>query len=52
MTVHKRSSLKQGFENIYHSFMHFHTRFSYEESRGSAALGGLGIPHDQQQFQV
>jgi len=37
-------------ENVFH-FIHFHTRFFSTEGRWAAALGGLGIPHGQQQFQ-
>jgi len=31
------------------SFIHFHARFSSWECRGAAALGGLKIPHGEQQ---
>jgi len=32
-------------------FIHFHAVFLLRGVAGAAALGGLGIPHDQQQFQ-
>jgi len=33
-------------------FIHFHARFSSREGHGATALGGLGIYHGQQQFQI
>jgi len=53
----KVETLSRGYKNSFlnlfiHSVSHLHARFSSAKVAGTAALGGLKMPHDQERSQI